>query len=103
MNNGGNTSANVLRIILAHGNVGIGTTIPTLANMFQIGNTGRLKISSGTTDFILLGTIDTDSSTNTRIVLSGNTRSSPYTASVEYYAACGNHIFDTNGTEVSRI
>jgi hypothetical protein len=53
-------------------NVGIGTSWSN--NILQVGNAGRLRISNGTTDYSLLGTIDNDGSTNTRIVISGNTR-----------------------------
>ncbi len=59
-------------IVHSSGNVGIGTTNPL--NILQVGGAGRLRISNGTTDYSLLGTLDADTSWNTRIVNSGNTR-----------------------------
>ena len=50
------------------GNVGIGTV--SAGSILQVGNAGRLKIGSGTTDFTLVGTLDTDdNATNTKIFL----------------------------------
>ena len=50
--------------ITAAGNVGIGTLTPN--NILQVGGAGRLRISNGTTDYSLIGTLDTDGATNTR-------------------------------------
>ena len=49
------------------GNVGIGTNNPS--NILQVGDGGRLKISSGIADFTLIGTKDNinDNTTNTKI------------------------------------
>ena len=88
--------------ILQNGNVGVGITNPS--SIFQIGNAGRLKISSGSTDYTLIGTNDTDGTTNTKIVLSGTSRGSPYNGNIEYRATSGKHEFYTNGTtDVMRI
>jgi hypothetical protein len=85
------------------GNVAIGNVTPT--QIFQVGNAGRLRISNGTTDFSLLGTIDTDGGTNTRIVVSGNTRTS-YNGRIDYFAtSTGAHVWNTtdSGTEKMRL
>lgn len=76
--------------------VGIGTSSP--GNILQVGNAGRLRISNGTTDYTLLGTLDSDGSTNTRIVISGNTRSgcACWGGAIEYIAtASGPHVWYT--------
>ena len=80
-------------IVHSSGNVGIATTTPN--NILQVGNAGRLKISSGTTDYSLIGSIDTDGPANTRIVVSGNLRQAPYTGEIDYIATSGHHIFFT--------
>jgi hypothetical protein len=54
------------------GNIGIGTTTPN--NIFQVGDGARLRISNGISDYSLFATKDVDDITNTRIVVSGNTR-----------------------------
>ncbi len=59
-------------IVHSSGNVGIGTTNPL--NILQVGGAGRLRLSNGTTDCSLLGTLDAGTSLNARIVISGNTR-----------------------------
>jgi hypothetical protein len=82
--------------ILSNNNVGIGNTNPT--QILQVGSGGRLRISNDTTDYTLLGTIDVDGTTNTRIVLSGNTRASPYAGNIEYISTAGSHIFYTSAT-----
>ena len=79
-------------------NLAVGTTsIPT--NILQVGAGGRLRISNGTTDYTLLGTIDADGSTNTSIVISGNTRSTN-AGNIQYLATAsgGSHIFYTAST-----
>jgi hypothetical protein len=83
------------------GYVGIGTTNPT--NILQVGNAGRLRVSNGTTDYSLLGTLDSDGATNTRIVVSGNTRAGN-AGSLEYVAtSTGNHIFYTTDTTSEKM
>jgi hypothetical protein len=67
-NTNGRTSASVpnMKVHLS-GNVGIGTLTPN--NMLQVGNVGRLRISDGPTYYSILGTLDTDGATNTRMVI----------------------------------
>ncbi len=69
-----------------------------------MGAGGRLRISNGTTDYTLLGTIDTDGSTNTSIVISGNTRSAN-AGNIQYLATAtsGSHIFYTSPTTTTRM
>ena len=87
--------------ILPSGNVGIANVNPS--QIFQVGNAGRLRISNGTTDYSLLGTIDTDGATNTRIVISGNTRPS-YAGEIGYVAtSTGSHIFYTTNSTTERM
>ena len=87
------------------GNVGIGTTSTANANVkLQVGGGGALRIANNVTDFTLIGTDDTDSQYNTRILLSGNNRPPNY-GRIEYQATTGDHIFYTtyNTTERMRI
>jgi hypothetical protein len=96
-----NGNASINGTLISSGNVGIGTA--TANNILQVGNAGRLKIGSGTTDYSLIGTLDTDGATNTRIVVSGNTRSG-YAGNIEYYATSnGNHLFYTTNTNIERM
>ena len=46
----------------------------------------------------MIGTKDVDDATNTRIVISGNSRASPYNGNIDYVATSGHHIFYTGGT-----
>ncbi len=95
-------SSSAKMTIRGDGNVGIGNANPS--QILQVGNAGRLRISNGTTDYSLLGTIDTDGALNTRIVISGNTRSAPYTGNIEYVAtSSGSHIFYTTDTTQERM
>ena len=77
------------------GNTAIGTTA-IATNILQVGAGGRLRISNGTTDYTLLGTIDADGATNTSIVISGTTRSTN-AGNIQYLATAsgGSHIFYT--------
>ena len=77
------------------GYVGIGTS--SVNNILQVGNGARLRISNGISDFTLIGTNTDDDNLNTRIVLSGNSRSI-YAGNIEYIATAGSHLFLTNGT-----
>ncbi len=89
-------------IVLQGGNVGIGTTNPT--NILQVGNAGRLRVSNGTTDYSLLGTLDSDGPTNTRIVVSGNTRGAGFAGNLDYVAtSTGDHIFYTTDSMSERM
>jgi hypothetical protein len=80
------------------GNVGVGTTA-IATNVLQVGAGGRLRISNGTTDYSLIGTIDTDGATNTSIIISGTTRATN-TGNIQYIATAsgGSHIFYTAST-----
>jgi len=100
-NTGGRTSASIPSLFISStGNVGINTSNAT--QLLQIGNAGALRIANDTTDYTLLGTLDTDGTTNTRIVVSGNTRSG-YAGNIELYATSGNLIFYTNNAEIARF
>jgi hypothetical protein len=67
-----------------------------------VGNAGRLRISNGASDYSLIGTIDTEGATNTRIILSGNTRGSGLAGDIQYYAttAIGEHLFYVNENNI---
>jgi hypothetical protein len=95
------TETNVMTL-RSDGNVGINVLNPS--QIFQVGNAGRLRISNGTTDFSILGSIDSDGPLNTRIVVSGNTRSAPYAGCIEYLATgTGAHIFYTTNSTTERM
>ncbi len=87
------------------GNVGIGTI--SSGSTLQVGDGGRLKIGSGIVDFTLIGTKDdiNDNTTNTKIVLSGNTSNYAGTpGTIQYFATgTGGHIFYNGTTERMRI
>ena len=76
------------------GSVGIGTTNPL--QILQVGDGARLRISNGASDYTLIGTKDVDDANNTRIVISGNTRASPYNGNIEYISTSGAHAFYTS-------
>jgi hypothetical protein len=91
-----NTSQVERMRISSTGNVGIGTTNPS--SILHIGGGGRLRISNGASDYTLIGTQDTNSSTNTGIILYGNTHPAGYAGIIEYLAtSTGFHRFFTNG------
>jgi hypothetical protein len=97
--NGGSTSSTPNIFINTSGHVGIGTNNPT--TIFQIGNSGRLRISNGITDYSLLGTIDVDNNTsNTKIFLNGSNCTYAGTpGSIQYFStSTGSHVFYTGGT-----
>ena len=51
-----------------------------------------------------MGTIDTDGATNTRIVVSGNTRQFGFAGNIDYVSTGGgSHIFLNNATEIMKI
>jgi hypothetical protein len=85
------------------GNVCIGSTA-IATNVLQVGAGGRLRISNGTTDYTMIGTIDAEADTNTKIVISGNTRTGNL-GNIQYYstASGGNHIFYTSITPTTRM
>jgi len=80
------------------GNVGVGTTA-IAGNVLQVGSGARLRIANGPTDYSIIGTNDTDGSTNTQIIISGNTRANN-AGNIQYLATAtgGSHIFYTTAT-----
>jgi hypothetical protein len=98
---------NQVRIaIQANGNVGIvdpatGAADGT-ANIFQVGNGGRLRISNGISDFTSIGSKETDDTNNTRIIISGHTRGSGNAGNIAYVAttATGAHVFYVGGNTI---
>jgi hypothetical protein len=93
-----NTSVNITQPLLANGSVGVGTAaIPN--NIFQVGDGGKLRMSNGQNDFTLIGTKDVDDANNTKIRISGNTRSGTQ-GDIDYIAttAVETHIFYTEST-----
>lgn len=101
--NAGGYKTNSQLMLLSNGNVGVGVNNPT--NILQVGDAGRLRIGSGTTDFSVIGTLDTDTATtNTKIVISGNTRLGGNSGNIEYVStSTGSHLFDNGTTELMRI
>lgn len=100
---GSTTNAIERMRIKTNGYIGIGNNNPN--NILQVGAGGRLRISNGNTDYTLLGTQDTDGSTNTRIVLSGSTRTG-LNGVIQYLATTttGYHSFLSNETsEIVRM
>ena len=96
---------NIVRIaIQANGNVAIVDPVNPFAdgtaNVFQVGNGGRLRISNGITDYTLIGSKETDDANNTRIVISGYTRTGGNAGNINYVAttATGKHIFYLNNS-----
>ena len=90
-------------IINSTGNVGIGTNAPN--NILQVGNSSRLRISNGASDYTRIGTNDALGTTNTRINIFGNTSAST-PGQIDYYAtSTGPHVFYTtdSNTEMMRI
>jgi hypothetical protein len=83
-------------------NLGIRT--PNASNIVQVGGGGRLRIANTIADYTLIGTADTDGTTNSRIVISGNTRTGGL-GQIEYVSTnTGGHIFYTSAsTERMRI
>jgi hypothetical protein len=88
--------------ITSMGNVGIGVTNPS--SILQVGNAGRLRISDGTSsDYTLLGTLNADGATNTRIVLSANSRAGG-AGNIEYVGTnTGSHIWYTTNSTTERM
>jgi hypothetical protein len=93
------TSTVTTRIYYNTGNVGIGTTNPT--GIFQIGDGGRLKISNGSTDATVIGC--DESSTNTKIVLSGSSKTTTV-GNIDYVgSSTGIHRFYTTNATTERM
>ncbi len=90
------TGAAAITIKATNNNVGIANNNPS--QILQVGNAGRLRTGNGTTDYSMLGTIDSDGALNTRVVVSGNTRPL-YAGNVDYIATTtGSHIFYTTNS-----
>jgi hypothetical protein len=82
-------------------NIGIGTNNPI--NILQVGAGGRLRIANTNSDYTLIGCQDADTDTNTRIVLSGNTRTGAL-GFIDYNAtSTGHHIFNTTNARTERL
>jgi hypothetical protein len=80
------------------GNVGVGTST-AVGNVLQVGSGARLRIANNASDYTIIGTNDTDGSTNTQIIISGNTRANN-AGNIQYVATAsgGSHIFYTSAT-----
>lgn len=88
-------------VIDTNGNVGVGTSLPS--NILQVGNGGRLRIANNFNDYSLIGTLDSDTNQNTRIVLSAYVRSG-YEGNIGYYASSiGTHSFFTTNSDTLRL
>jgi hypothetical protein len=96
------TDSNTERMRITNtGNVGIGTTNP--GNILQVGNSSRLRISNDASDYTRIGTNDVLGTTNTRILLFGNTSAS-YSGQIDYYAtSTGPHVFYTTDSNTERM
>jgi hypothetical protein len=93
---------NVERMRIANaGNVGIGTNNPL--NILQVGGGGRLRIANDNTDYTLIGTADTNDSTNSTISLSGSGRTG-INGTIDYVArSTGVHRFYTTSSTTERM
>ena len=84
------------------GNVGIGTNTG-ITNILQVGSGARLRIANNSSGFTMIGTNDTDGTTNTRIVISGNDRTS-FNGNIDYITtSTGSHIFSSGGAGTERM
>ena len=62
-----------------------------------------MRVSNGISDYTLIGSEDTDGGTNTRIVISGNSRSS-IGGNIDYVATgAGSHVFYTTNSTTERM
>jgi hypothetical protein len=95
---------NVVGTAAISGNVGIGTT-NTGTNILQVGNAGRLKIGGGTTEYTLIGTLDTDGALNSKIFISGNTCGyAGNNGGIQYFGtSTGDHVFYTTNSITERM
>jgi hypothetical protein len=94
--------------ITSTGNVGIGTNNPS--QILQVGGGGRLRIANDNSDYTMIGTRDTNATTNTQITIYGNTHpssSSPnpiYAGRMEFMAtASGSFAFFTTNSQSLRM
>jgi hypothetical protein len=83
--------------------LGVATTA-SVNNVLQVGSGGRLRIANANTDYTLIGTNDTDGSTNTSIVISGSSRANN-AGNIQYVAVGtgGSHIFYTSSPTTTRM
>ncbi len=83
------SSLNVPGITTSSNNLVIGSGVANY--ILQVGNAGRLRIGSGTTDYTLIGTLDTDNDIpNTKIFLNGNTcNTAGYPGGIQYWSSAG--------------
>jgi hypothetical protein len=90
-------------VVKANGNVGIGMSNPT--NLLQVGSAGGfLRISNGNADYSMIGSSNSEGASNTRIVISGNSRTSS-NGLIEYISTSnGSHRWFVNSSnEALRI
>jgi hypothetical protein len=87
LSTGWNGSDNIERMRVTNtGNIGIGTSNPI--GPLQVGSGGRLRIGNDNSDYTIIGTQDIDDINNTRIVISGNNRTT-YGGGIDYFAVPG--------------
>jgi len=98
-----NWTSNINGLFYNSTSVGIGTTAILANVLFQIGNGGALRITNNPLNYSLIGTDSAESDSNTRIVISGNTRTGNL-GHIEYAAtSTGNHMFFTTNSKTERM
>ena len=98
-----NWTSNINGLFYNNTSVGIGTTTILANVLFQVGNGGALRITNNPLSYSLIGTDSAESDSNTRIVLSGNTRTGNL-GHIEYAAtSTGNHMFFTTNSKTERM
>jgi hypothetical protein len=98
-----NWTSNINGLFYNSTSVGIGTTTILANVLFQVGNGGALRITNNPLNYSLIGTDSAESDSNTRIVLSGNTRTGNL-GHIEYAAtSTGNHMFFTTNSKTERM
>ena len=98
-----NWTSNVNGLFYNSTSVGIGTTAILANVLFQVGNGGALRITNNPLNYSLIGTDSTETNSNTRIVLSGNTRTENL-GNIEYAStSTGGHMFFTTNSKTERM
>ena len=98
-----NWTSNINGLFYNSTSVGIGTTTILANVLFQVGNGGALRITNNPLSYSLIGTDSAESDSNTRIVLSGNTRTGNL-GHIEYATtSTGNHMFFTTNSKTERM
>ena len=98
-----NWTSNINGLFYNSTSVGIGTTTILAKVLFQVGNGGALRITNNPLSYSLIGTDSAESDSNTRIVLSGNTRTGNL-GHIEYATtSTGNHMFFTTNSKTERM